>query len=143
MIEAGAVIDMSGEVIHWHLPEGRTIGSIPDTRSLWDVVWENRKRVLGFAHTHPGSGIAAPSLIDLSTFTAWEQALKRPLHWWILTEDQTVCLFRLQGLEWHPLVYDGPGVHGFEYKRDHVTDLPWAAELRRLSGYRVLTIQSP
>ena len=40
MIEAGVVIDRAMNPIFWHLPEGRTAGSIPDTRVLWDVLWE-------------------------------------------------------------------------------------------------------
>ncbi len=72
MIECGVVVGIKG-AIHWHLPEGRTMGSIPDTRALWDVFWEHRKLdYLGFAHSHPGSGIPGPSMTDLTTFAAVE-----------------------------------------------------------------------
>ncbi len=87
MIEAGVVIGPNGP-IYWHLPSGRTGGSIPDSHALWQIFWENRKvRVLGFAHTHPGSGWPSPSMTDLTTFAAVEAGLGRRLVWWIASSD--------------------------------------------------------
>ncbi len=87
MIEAAALIAKDGSVIHWHLPPGRTSGSIPDTRDLWEVIWENRENVLGLAHTHPWNGAPYPSETDLTTFDAIERALGRRLVWWVVTFD--------------------------------------------------------
>jgi hypothetical protein len=98
MIEAGVVIGGNGDPIFWHLPEGRTVGSIPDTRVLWDVLWEHRETVMGFAHSHPGSGIPAPSMIDITTFVAIEAALGRRLFWWITSStDVITCQWRGPG----------------------------------------------
>ena len=66
MIETGVVVTGNGP-IHWHLPPGRSGGSLPDSRPLWDVLWEHRREFfLGFAHSHPGSGIPGPSFTDVS-----------------------------------------------------------------------------
>jgi len=88
MIEVGVVIDKNGVPIYWHLPPGRSGGSIPDSRQLWDVIWEHRDRIMGFAHSHPGSGPTGPSQTDLTTFLAIEQALGKRLCWWISSSDQ-------------------------------------------------------
>lgn len=96
--ESAVVIGDFGEVIHWHAPAGRTAVHIPDSKELWDVLWGNRKGVLGVAHTHPGSGEPTPSNEDLTTFAATEAALGKRLKWWILTAD---CI-----LEW---TWEGPG----------------------------------
>ena len=88
MREAGVVIDVQGEPLHWHLPHNRTVVALPDDRSLWDVIWESRERVQGFAHSHPGSGWPGPSFEDVTTFAAIEQALGRRLDWWITSSDK-------------------------------------------------------
>lgn len=85
MIEVGAVIAKDHRVLYWHVPAGATAGSLPDSRELWDVLWEHRDEIAGFAHVHPWIGDAAPSSIDLSTFAAVELGLGRPLSWWIVT----------------------------------------------------------
>ncbi len=90
MIECGVVIDKEGCPFHWHLPPGRTAGSIPDTRNLWDVFWEHRENLMGFAHSHPGSGIPGPSQTDLSTFVAIEAALGQRLDWWITSSTSLI-----------------------------------------------------
>jgi hypothetical protein len=130
-IEAGAVIDMEGKAFHWHLPEGRSGGSLPDSQSLWDVLWENRKRVYGFAHSHPGSGIPGPSLTDITTFAAIEAALGKRLNWWICTSDE-FALFRWRGserLDYIMVMHVSPILGG-------TSSTPaWLDELRRLSNY--------
>lgn len=70
--------------VYWHAPPGRTAVEIPDDVALWDVLWQNRARLVGVAHTHPGGGVPAPSGTDLATFAAVERALGRPLLWWIV-----------------------------------------------------------
>lgn len=124
MIEAGAVIDTDGRVVYWHLPPGRTGGSLPDDRTLWEVIWDMHKSgtLGGFAHSHPGSGQPGPSYTDVTTFAAIEQALGKRIDWWITTSDQ--CLI----LHWV-----GPGKNAYG---GHVLeqDPIWAAELRLLSA---------
>jgi proteasome lid subunit RPN8/RPN11 len=121
MIEAGVIIDLDGEPLHWHLPAGRTSASIPDSRELWDVLWTNRERIAGFAHTHPGSGIPAPSHEDVTTFSAVELALGRRLDWWIASAD------RLAVVRWR-------GPDNYDYGTEPLeVDPSWATELRRLS----------
>ncbi len=89
MIESGALIDREGNVSYWHLPEGRTGGSLPDSRDLWAVIWEHHQadNLLGFAHSHPGSGMPGPSPTDITTFSAIELALGRRLTWWITSAN--------------------------------------------------------
>ena len=117
MIETGVVINVDGEAIYWHQPPGRTAVSIPDTRLLWDVLWEYRKTLWGFAHSHPGSGIPKPSLTDLSTFLAIEQALGRHLSWWITSTEKLIsCTRQAESQSYRSVVIS--------------TEPPWAGELR-------------
>jgi hypothetical protein len=95
MMEAGVVLDMRGEVIREHLPPGRSGGSLPDDRSLWDFIWENRDDVSGIAHSHPGSGTPSPSNTDITTFAAIEAALGKRLDWWIISSDSVVLVTTL------------------------------------------------
>ena len=90
MKEAGVVVAHSGAPIHWHLPAGRSAAAIPDTRSLWDVLYNHRTEVSGFAHSHPGVGLPRPSYTDVTTFAAIEASLGRRLNWWITSRDQLV-----------------------------------------------------
>lgn len=87
-IETGVLLDNNYQPIFWHLPAGRNAGYLPDSRDLWDVIWENRNQVWGFAHSHPGSGKTRFSHEDVTTFAAVEAALGKRLHWPILTSDQ-------------------------------------------------------
>jgi len=73
--------------LHWHVPAGRTGGSLPDSRGLWEVIWANRERIAGIAHSHPGSG-TWPSDTDYSTFKAIEDGLGRRLSWWIVAKAE-------------------------------------------------------
>lgn len=133
MIEAGVAIAVmvmdapveigqsSAPVFYWHSPDGRTGGSLPDSRKLWDVLWALRKaEYLGFAHSHPGSGIPGPSMTDLTTFAAIEVGLGRRLVWWITSSDRTI-----------ELRWKGPGK--LEYESRQIDDPNWVHELRRLS----------
>lgn len=123
MIEAGVVLDKSGNPLFWHLPEGRTSGSLPDSQTLWQVLWEAFKAdtLLGFAHSHPGFGVPGPSYSDVTTFAAIEAALGKRLDWWITSADH-VILLRWSGLD------------KLSYRATIVTEEPsWLIELRRLS----------
>lgn len=88
MIETAVVFDCDGKVIHWHEPQGRSGGSLPDSRKLWDVLWENREILGGVAHTHPWNGSANPSSTDLTTFAAIETGLGKTLVWPVVTFDE-------------------------------------------------------
>lgn len=123
MIEAGVVVDKRGRPLHWHLPEGRSAGSLPDSQTLWQVLWDAFKAdtLLGFAHSHPGTGRPGPSYSDVTTFAAVEAALGKRLDWWITSEDHVVQL------RW-------AGPDKLSYRSTIVTEAPsWVAELRRLS----------
>ncbi len=121
MIEAGVVISKSLESIYWHTPQGRTGGSLPDSRDLWEVFWENRHNLSGFAHSHPGSGVPGPSHTDLTTFAAVEVGLGVRLLWWITSSDTVI-----------EMTWCGPGK--FDYEAKLIEDPFWAFELRKLSN---------
>jgi hypothetical protein len=89
MTEVGVVI-CNSIPIFWHLPPRRNIAFLPDSRDLWDVLWEHRYQLDGFGHSHPGSGFPSPSSTDLSTFAAIEAGLGKRLHWWITSKNSTI-----------------------------------------------------
>ena len=123
MIETGVLISAAGGVLHWHLPPGRSGGSLPDSRTLWDEFWDAHQKgyLLGFAHSHPGSGVPGPSYTDVSTFSAIELALGRRLTWWITSSDHVVSL-----------AWVGPDK--YSYRTTIISEAPsWVDELRRLS----------
>lgn len=121
MIETGVIIGLNGEPIFWHTPGDRTLVSLPDSRNLWDVLWENREKLAGFAHSHPGSGMPGPSYTDVTTFSAIELALGKRLDWWITSSDNIVVV------RW-----TGPA--DYTYQRSPMDVEPsWASTLRRLS----------
>ena len=122
MIEAGVVLAEGGVPIHWHLPAGRSGGTLPDSRELWDIFWKNRETLRGFAHSHPGSGVPSPSGIDVTTFEAVEAGLGRRLCWWITSEDTLVAFHWV----------------GHEYKGFIIQDTAepeWVKKLRKHSCY--------
>ena len=123
MKEAGVLIDLDDDKpIYWHAPAGRSCVSLPDSRSLWDLIWEHRDKRLGFAHSHPGSGIPAPSHEDLTTFRAVESALGKPLAWWIASGNVLVQV---------ALIEVAPHL---DYAVAQIEQLPdWFEELQRLS----------
>jgi hypothetical protein len=85
VIEAAFVFDKEGKVIHWHEPPGRSGGSLPDSANLWNVLWENRHRLGGVAHSHPWNGSTSPSPTDRTTFAAVEAGLGTRLIWPIVS----------------------------------------------------------
>lgn len=86
-MEAAVVLDRDWRPIYFHAPAGRTAGSLPDSHDLWLVLWANRHRLLGVAHSHPGGGVPSPSHTDVTTFSAIERALGVRLIWPIVTTD--------------------------------------------------------
>lgn len=126
MIEVALVFNKMGEPIHWHVPPGASGGAIPDSRNLWDVLWENRHNLGGVAHTHPWNGSPHPSITDVTTFDAVEKGLGQSLVWPIVTMTDVVFYNR-----WHR---EFERLHYFEDKNQDVN--VWEAnieELRRLS----------
>jgi len=122
MREAGVVIGGDGEPIFWHSPENRSIVSLPDSRLLWDVLFENRECLSGFAHSHPGGGTPGPSYEDVTTFAAVEAGLGRRLLWYIASSDAVVVLWWV-------------GPERLAYAKATLEEAPtWADELRRLSN---------
>lgn len=92
MIEAGVVLNLEGQPLYWHLPESRTNVLLPDSKSLWDILWDNRDNISGFAHSHPGKGTPTPSHTDLTTFDGIEKALGKNLDWFITSEDRMIFI---------------------------------------------------
>lgn len=121
-IENAVVIGKDGTVIHWHTPEGRTAGHIPDTTELWDVIWKNRDRIRGIAHSHPGRGVPGPSHEDITTFSAIEAALGDRLEWWITSENRAVVL-----------THCGPGSYDYDSAPVREGTFWWMARLREMS----------
>jgi hypothetical protein len=101
MLETALVFDTNGRTLHWHEPPGRSGGWLPDSRGLWDVLWEHRQkggsgRLQGVAHTHPWNGPAHPSGTDVTTFRAVELGLGQLLVWPIVTFTD------IRFYVWHP-----------------------------------------
>jgi len=121
MLEACVVLSTSGSICFEHCPEGRSAGYIPDSAVLWEVLWDRREALGGVAHSHPGTGIPAPSHTDLSTFAAVECALGRRLTWWISSSTDTIAL-----------VWGGPD--RLHYVAEQIHPEPdWVSRLRALS----------
>jgi hypothetical protein len=108
MMETALVV-LQHSVI-WHEPDGRSWGSIPDSRDLWLVLWDHRADLVGVAHSHPGRGRPQPSIEDLTTFCACEAGLGRRLFWWIATADE--CRkFQFRGPDPQDYVGDDDPIH--------------------------------
>lgn len=121
-MEVGVVVGLDGTALHWHLPPGRSGGALPDSRALWDVLWERRAELLGVAHSHPHRGWPAPSWTDVTTFAAIEAALGRRLRWWISSEDRLIVL------SWR-----GPDKFDYGVLRLEDDGIAWLDELRALT----------
>jgi len=120
-IETAVVFDYDMNPIFWHLPIGRTAGSIPDTRTLWEVLMENRDDVFGIAHSHPGTGYPCPSWTDITTFSACELGLGKKLLWPIISEN------RLSMFMWN-------GPDKYSYQEVFVDqELHWIEKLKEYS----------
>lgn len=123
-MEAGVLIGLDKEPIYWHLPEDRSFAFLPDSRKLWDIIWENRKNTLGFAHSHPGDGIPGPSYEDITTFAAVEAALGKRLIWWITSSDSLVHV-----------IWIGPAKYRYNTYHNKYYKPVWLQRLREESKY--------
>lgn len=121
-IETGVLINLNGLPAHWHLPAGRNSAYLPDSRDLWDVIWENRSNILGFAHSHPGSGTPGPSWEDITTFSGVELALGKRLFWPICSRDSLVVV-----------TFKGPNKYDYLVEPIVEEGFIWLPKLRRLS----------
>jgi len=88
VIEVAVVFDTEGQPIEWYIPPNGSGVYIPDSRSLWDILWDNRERLGGVAHTHPFYGHPGPSQTDETTFSAVERGLGKRLLWPIVTFNE-------------------------------------------------------
>jgi len=123
--EVGVVLDLNERPILWHLPEDRTLTSLPDSPDLWQFIWDNRDRISGIAHSHPWYGDATPSHEDVTTFAAIERALGKRLRWWVVTFD------RIMTVNWF-----GPG--DLDYGCIAYGSNPeWVAEIREKSKWNL------
>ena len=91
--EVAMVFDKQGRPLYWL--NGRS-AAVEDSRSLWEVVWENRENLGGVAHTHPWDGPTGPSGTDISTFAAIESGLGKRLLWPIVTMTHVHCFRHVQ-----------------------------------------------
>ena len=125
MLETGVVLSLAGIPLYWHMPTNRTASSLPDNATLWEMIWQYRQIVSGFAHSHPGRGLPGPSYEDVTSFAAIEAALGRRLEWPILSANAMVCCR-----------FVGP--HRFDYGRIVVAHEPaWTHELRLRSYHHL------
>lgn len=125
MREVAVVIDRENKPLWWHVPRGASAVALPDSRDLWEVLWTERARISGVAHSHPGRGIPTPSPEDLTTFAACEDGLGLRLSWWIATADRAYCF------DWiGPLRYDFRGREA----RSAEETAAWLSALRERSS---------
>jgi len=123
MMEAGILLDLEGKPLYFHTPHNRSISELPDSLDLWNVIWEHRDNISGFAHSHPGLGIPSPSWTDVTTFSAVEIGLGKKLDWPIISGDNMIITRFL-----------GPGKYDYIYHV--VSEKPdWFDELRKISNY--------
>lgn len=122
MMEAGVVLDKRGKAFYYHLPNNRAFGALPDSVDLWNIFWDNRDDLSGFAHSHPGFGRTGPSHTDITTFAAVEAGLKR-LDWWIASGDSMILV------RWN-----GPGRLDY-HQVDVAMEPDWVPMLRKISEY--------
>ena len=121
MKEALVVLGEGGTPLYWHLPEERSMTHLPDSRTLWGVLWNQRHLVVGVAHSHPGTGRPSPSWEDCTTFSAIEQGLGRRLSWWITSDDGLVVV------RW-------VGPDKYDYETEESSERPdWLMSLRMRS----------
>lgn len=123
-LEAGVVVGSEGQAIYWHLPVDRSTGHLPDSRKLWEVIWENRASIQGFAHSHPGGGHPGPSWEDLTTFAGVELGIGRRLIWWIASSNSLSIV-----------LWAGPGEYDYEVFPAPSSRPKWLERLRRNSNY--------
>jgi hypothetical protein len=130
MIEAGVLLGLNNSVITWHTPNERSVVKLPESRDLWEIIYDNKDTVTGFAHTHPGDGSPGPSHTDITTFIAIENALGKHLNWFILSSDsQVLCLFDNEMNE------SPKDIITIEIHDQDIINMTWMSKLRELSHY--------
>jgi proteasome lid subunit RPN8/RPN11 len=85
--------------------------ALPVSRDRWLAIWRYRESLAEIAHSHPG-GLLAFSTTDLTTMTAIDAALGRPLRYTIVTPTAVLCRDP-DGTLHHP-----------------ETEAPWVTEMR-------------
>ncbi len=126
--ESALVFDVAGAPLYWHVPAGRSAAAIPDSRTLWEVLWAARATLGGVAHTHPGKGAAAPSPTDVTTFAACEAALGKRLVWVIVSDDDVA-----------QLAWVGPEAHGYRRCGEVTLALEHIERLRQMNQEEAAT----
>jgi hypothetical protein len=133
--ETIVVFDTTGKAIYWHDKDASS-GYVPDSDDLFDMMWENKDRLGGFAHTHPWNGEAIPSGIDLSTYRDLELALGKRLVWPVVSFTEVTLVFwdKYEPGDGHG---EGEGyVCAEQGYFEHLT-FDWVDELRRKSGAQI------
>jgi hypothetical protein len=120
MQEVALVFDEKGKALYWHEPYGRSQSWLPDSRELWDVLWQNRATLGGVAHTHPWHGRSLPSSTDVTTFLAIETALGKQLLWPIITLDDARCFVRDPAGNYVEKLY---ALHGQDWREEQIEEM--------------------
>jgi hypothetical protein len=121
--EVALVFDKDGKTIAFH--GGQSAGSIEDSPDLWTILWENRKRLGGVAHTHPWDGDAWFSQTDVTTFRAIDNALGKNLLWPVVTFTN-VTFF-----QWHRMFGDPLNYRGYKVPPIELEDIEKLREMSR------------
>lgn len=130
-MEVAFLIGTDDSILYEHEPANRSSVALPDSRDLWEVIWENRDKLAGIAHSHPGRGLSWPSSTDASTFSAIEAGLGRELQWWICTRES--CLLYGKGPGFTTWEESVRGYDALRTVKHHVVNPPWLSRLRELS----------
>jgi hypothetical protein len=84
--EACFLISHDGTVL-WR--DAGSNSALPDSRARWEAIWCHRAALAEIAHSHP-RGPLAFSAQDLSTMTAIDDALGRPLCYAVVTRQKVL-----------------------------------------------------
>lgn len=122
MIEVALVFGPKGKTMYWHDTPDASTSYIPDSRELWNFIWQNKDDITGIAHTHPHRGTPFPSHEDITTFEAMEQGIGKSFLWPIVSIDKGIIVGRINGSGWHQQTMSG----------DYLQDVN---ELRQRSGF--------
>lgn len=63
--------------------------SLPDSRSRWEAIWNNREHLEVIAHSHP-VGPSAFSAEDVSTMEALDAALGKSMQYMVVAPRKTI-----------------------------------------------------
>jgi hypothetical protein len=124
MKEVALVFDKDGRALYWM--DGSSGAAIPDSSSLWDILWAHRKTVGGVAHTHPWDGPSSPSGTDITTFAAIEKGLNLRLVWPVITMTHELYIYLSPSDEVYTGMFPPPFASTAEWKAN-------IEELRRRS----------